>query len=257
MINKKILIQWLAPTILVIFAVLLIWQLGSREDVVRPASHEYDDTLTQNKTDVTVIANTKPCMQLPIQIGKEDFTPADNALRCILTEYTNAVGRKDKERILALDTELKELVYAVQSLRDHDAWKTFWRNKEQLRYQYQKTIGVYIDDKSLRYDGGLRYDNVAQSRTETLSEFDLLKPRFEQIRAAFLAIPKTAEITNIEALYKLDEQLEDLVSEANGIFDGSTPFPTYPEIGAVGWQHLLHRTNPASCRQAAAIARFC
>jgi len=197
----------------------------------RPASHKPDDTHAQSSVANSVIANTNACIQQPIQIGDGDFTPVDNALKCILTAYTNAAGRNDKERILALDTELKELVYETQSIRNHDAWQTFWRGKEPSKYQYQTSIGIYIDDKDMRYDGGLRYDKIMLSRSEALAKFDQLRPQFDQIRAALLAIPRNSEITNIEALYKLDEQLEKLVVETNRIFDGSTPFPNYPEIG--------------------------
>jgi hypothetical protein len=231
MINKKNRLHWLAIAIFAIFAILLTWQFGFREEIGRPASRGIDDKLAQSKAANPVLANTNACIQQPIQIGDGDFTPVDNALRCILLAYTNAASRKDKERILALDTELRELVYETQSIRNHDAWEAFWRDKEPSKYQYQTSIGIYIDDKGMHYDGGLRYDKIMLSRSEALAKFDQLKPRFDQIRAAFLAISKTSEITNIEALYKLDEQLEKLVVETDHVFDGSTPFPNYPEIG--------------------------
>jgi hypothetical protein len=231
MANKRVRLQWLALLMLAIFAVLSIWQFGFREEIGRPASHKLDDTPAQSSVADSVTANTNACIQQPIQIGDGDFSPVDNALRCIVMAYTSAASRKDKERILALDTELKELVYETQSIRNHDAWEAFWRDKEPSKYQYQTSIGIYIDDKGMRYDGGLRYDNMMLSRAEALARFDQLKPQFDQIRAAFLAIPKTSEITNIEALYKLDEQLEKLVVETNRVSDGSTPFPNYPEIG--------------------------
>jgi hypothetical protein len=231
MINKKILLQWLALTILTIFSVFLVWQFGFREETGRPASHGSGDTLAQSKTIVTVTDNAKACIQQPIQIGEGDFTSVDKALKCILSEYTTAAGRKDAKKILALDTELKELVYQVQSIRNRDAWKEFWRDKEPSKDQYRKTIGVYIDDKGMHYFGGLRYDNIMLSQAEALAAFDQLKPQFDQISSAFMAIPKASEIKNIEALYKLDEQLEKLVAEAKGNFDMSTPFTNYPEIG--------------------------
>lgn len=155
----------------------------------------------------------------------------DNALKCVASEYANAAGRKHKEKILALDTELRELVYAVQSIQNREAWKTFWQGKEQSRYQYLTTIGIYIDDRGMRYDGGLRYDKVLEARTESLFRFESFKPRFEKIRADYLAIPRTPEITNIEAMYKLDEQLEQLVVETKSVLHSSTPLPNYPEIG--------------------------
>jgi len=217
----------------VIFAVLLIWQFDFREEMGRPASHELDDTLAQSSVANSVISNTNACIQQPIQIDEQGFTPVDDALKCILTAYINAADRNDIKRILALDIELKELAYAVLSIENHDAWDTFWRNrdKELPKYQYQTTIGIYIDDKGMYYDGRLRNDRIVQSRTEALPELGQLKPQFDKIRAAFMAIPKAPEIANIEALYKLDEQLDKLIAEANGNFDRSTPFPDYPEIG--------------------------
>ncbi|ADE11447.1 hypothetical protein [Sideroxydans lithotrophicus] len=74
----------------------------------------------------------------------------------------------------------------------------------------------------------------AAARTEVRFWFEPFKPRFEQIRAAFLAIPKTPEITNIEKLYALDEQLEKLVLEAGGKY--SSYFPT---IKGVVFEYFL------------------
>lgn len=230
MVNNRLRL-WLVLLTLVILAILLTWQFGFQEGTGRAASHGVDDTLAQSKTAASVIANTNTCIQLPIQTGEGDFTPMDNALKCIVTEYASATGRKDKEKVLALDTELKELVYQTQSIRNHEAWKIFWKGKEQARYQYLTAIGIDIDDKGMRYDGGLRYDSILEARTEVRVWFEPFKPRFERIRTAFLAIPKTPEITNIENLYELDEQLEKLVAEARGKFSSYFPMPKYPEIG--------------------------
>lgn len=230
--NLKFRFRSLALLILATIVALLVWQFGFREDITPPATPELDNTFAQSKAASSVIAaNSKDCIQLPIQLGKGDFTPLENALKCILAEYKMASISAEKERIMALDTKLRELVYEVQSIRNRDAWEVFWRDKEQSRYQYQTILGVYIDDKNMRYDGGLRYDKIVLSRTATLAKFDELKPQFVQIREAFQAIPKTPEITNIEALYKLDEQLEKLVIETARVFDRATPFPNYPEIG--------------------------
>jgi tetratricopeptide (TPR) repeat protein len=231
---------WLALLTLVILAILLIWQFGFREDLGRPASHGIDDTLAQGKTAGSVVANTNTCIQLPIQIGDGDFSPAENTLNCVLMAYANAASQKDKGRILALDTELKELEFQVKSMKSHDAWAAFWRDKDQPRSQYQAVIGVFIDDRGMSYDGGLRYDKVMLSRAEALAQYNQLKPRFEQIRSEFLAIPKAPEIANIEALYMLDEQLEKLVVEVDKVFDSSTPFPNYHEIGVYLDGHIYY-----------------
>lgn len=237
---KKRMRLWLALLTLVILAILLIWQFGFREKMGRSASHGIDDALAQGKTAGSVVTNTNTCIQQPIQIGDGDFSPVENALKCILSAYANAAGRKDKDRILALDTELKELVYEVQSIRNHEAWNAFWRDKEPSKDQYRKSIGVYIDEKGMKYFGGLRYDKIMLAQAEALAAFDQLKPRFDQIRAEFLAIPKAPEITNIEALYKLDEHLEKLVVEADSVLDSSIPFPNYPEIGVYLDGHIYY-----------------
>ncbi len=230
MINKRMRL-WLALLTLAILAILLIWQFGFREGTGRPASHGIDDTFAQGKTVGSVVTNTNTCIQQPIQIGDGDFSPVEITLNCILVAYANAASQKDKERILALDTELKELELQVKSIRNQDAWAAFWSDKEQSRYQYQAVIGVYIIDKGMNYTGGLRYDKEMLSRAEVRLWFEPFKPRFEQIRTTFLAIAKTPEIANIESLYTLDEELEKLVVEANGKFSSYFPMPKYPEIG--------------------------
>lgn len=231
---------WLALLTLVLLAILLIWQFGFREGAGRSTSQEIDDALAQGKAAGSVVTNTNSCIQLPIQAGEGDFTPMDNALKCIVAAYADATGRKDKERVLALDTELKELVYQTQSIRNHDAWLAFWRDREQSKYQYLTTIGISIGDKGLRYDGGLRYDTMLDARTEVRFWFEPFKPRFERIRAAFLAIPKTPELANIEKLYALDEQLEKLVLEAGGKFSSYFPMPKYPEIGVYASDYISY-----------------
>lgn len=237
---KKRMRLWLALLTLVILAGLLIWQLGFLEGTGRPASQGIDDALAQGKTAASVVTNANTCIQQPIQIGDGDFSPVESTLNCILLAYAKAASQKDKERILALDSALKELEFQVKSIQSHDAWAAFWRDKDQPRSQYQAVIGVYIDDRGMNYDGGLRYDKVMLSRAEALAQYNQLKPRFEQIRSDFLAIPKAAEITNIEALYKLDEQLEKLVVESDRVFDSSTPFSNYPEIGVYLDGHIYY-----------------
>lgn len=216
---------------LVILAVLLLWKFGFLDKKERPASHGVDAAVEPIKAAEPVIANTKTCIQLPVQIGEGDFSPVENTLTCILNEYTNAVARKDQKRILALDYELKEMIYAIQVIKNHDAWKVFWQSKDRLRYQYLVFIGVKIHDTGFSYDWGLSNDRVLQARVEALAEYDQLKPRFDKIRIDFLAIPKNSVLAHIESLYKLDGQLGKLIAEADGKFDGIIPLPNYPEIG--------------------------
>jgi len=111
----------------------------------------------------------------------------------------------------------------MQSIREYDKWKAFWNEK--FHAKYQEAIGVFIDDRSIFYDGRL------QVRAQSLAEYDQFKQRFDQINAAYLAIPKTPEKANIEKLYELDEQLEKLVTEVRSKFDRFVLFPKYPEIG--------------------------
>jgi len=140
---KKRMRLWVVLLILVVLAILLIWQFGYWGKLGRGASHGINDTLAQGKTTGSVVTNTNTCIQLPIQTGEGDFTPMDTALKCIVTEYTNAIGRKDKEKVLALDTELRELVYQVQSIRNHEAWKVFWKDKEPSVFQYTNYWGQH------------------------------------------------------------------------------------------------------------------
>jgi len=128
----------------------------------------------------------------------------------------------------------------VKSIRNHDTWATFWRDKEETRYQYQAILGVYILDKGMNYTGWLRYDKEMQSRAEVHLWFEPFKPRFDGIRTAFLAIPKTPEKTNIENLYALDEELEKLVVEASDKFSSYFPMPKYPEIGVYADDHIYY-----------------
>ena len=218
------------PT-LAILAVLLLWIFGFLDKMGRPASHVFDATVEPIKVAEPAIANTKTCIQLPVQIGDDDFSPVENTLTCILNGYTKAAAQKDTKRILALDYELKEMVYAIQVIKNHDAWKAFWQSKDLLRYQYQSLIGVYIHDTGFSYDWGLSNDRVLQSRNEAIAEYDQLKPRFDKIRIAFLANPKNSVLAHIESLYELDEQLEKLIAEADDKFDRTILFPSYPEIG--------------------------
>lgn len=229
----------MALLILVVMSVLLIWKFGFLEKMGRPPSLGVDAAVAPIKVADPVVANSKTCLQLPIQIGEGDFSPVENTLTCVLNEYTNAAARKDKKRILALDYELKELVYAIQVIRNHDAWNTYWQNKDRLKYQYHSIIGVYIHSVGFSYDWGLSNDRALQSRIEALAEYDQLMPRFDKIRNDFLAIPKIPVLANIENFYELDEQLEKLLVDAGGKFDGTIPLPNFPEIG-VNMEHGIH-----------------
>lgn len=221
----------MALLILVMLAILVIWKFVFLEKMERPDSRLVNAEVVPDKATEPVVANVKTCLQLPIQIGEGDFSPVENTLTCILNEYTNAAARKDKKRILALDYELKELVYAIQVIKNHDAWNTYWQSKDRLKYQYHSILGVYIHDEGFSYDWGLSNDKALQSRIDALAEYDQFMPRFDKIRNDFLAIPKTPVLANIENLYELDEQLETLIEKARSKFDGTIPLPNYPEIG--------------------------
>jgi hypothetical protein len=228
MASKKIRLQWLALLILAILATLLIWQFAFRKEIKTPARLELETKLTQSSlAKATTVGpatiNPRICNPQAIHIESGDFEPVDQVLDCILKEYMSAATRKDKTTILSLDQALKNLVLTMQPMKEYDKWKTFWNEKYPSRYK--ETIGVSIDDRSMHYDGRL------QLRAQSLAEYDSFKQRFDQINAAYLAIPKTPEKANIEKLYELDEQLEKLVTEVRNKFDRFVQFPKYPDIG--------------------------
>lgn len=229
--KKKTGLLWLTLPILAILGTLLFRQFGSHQIVEHPSTHEPDKAIAQSSAASSVTTPSKTCIQQPIETVDGDFTPVDSSLRCLLTEYKNAAERSDEKKIIALDLELKELVYLTQSLRSSDAWSKFWLDKDQSKSEYQEMLGVVSGEHGLKYGGDLRYNITRENRIRELTKFEPFKPRFDQIRAEFLAVPKTSEISNIEHLYKLDEQLGKLVAETVDLTFVSASFPDYHEIG--------------------------
>lgn len=231
MIYKKSRLILLSLLTVVTLAVLLLFKFSFLDKMGRPDSHVTEVAVEQKMVAEPVITNAKACIQLPVQIGEGDFSTVENTLTCILNEYIKAEARKDKKRILRLDYELKGLMYDIQVIKNHDAWKSFWQSKDRLKHQYYLMLGVRVHDTGLSYDWGLNNERVVQARVEALAWYDKFKPRFDRIKIAFLGIPNISELAHIESLYELDEQLEKLIKEANGSFDGVIPLPKYLEIG--------------------------
>lgn len=221
---------WLALSIVPILAFLLIWQSDLNEDAEHRYASDLGTTAVQSSRASSAAPKSTTCIQPPGN-AEGDFTHVDNSLKCILSEYLIADEQKDQKKFLALDAELRELVYSAQRYRGSGAWARYWQAKIDARQRYARSLGVSIDDASLSYDGGLRYAWVRQARNEEFDQFERVKPRFDQIKAAFLAVPKTSEISNIEALYKLDEELRVLIAEAKELSLSMMPLPDYREIG--------------------------
>jgi hypothetical protein len=222
---------WLTLPILAILGILLFRQYGSHEIVEHPSAHEPEKVIAQTPAASPIAVPSKTCLQQPIETADGDFTPADSSLRCLLTEYKSAAERSDDKRIAELDIELNALVKLTRSLNSYDAWNKFWLDKDQSKSEYWDMLGVVVGEHGLQYGGDLRYNIARQNRIRELAKFEPYRQRFDQIKAEYLAVPKTSDILNIEHLYRLDEQLEILVAEIVDPPNGVGPLPNYQEIG--------------------------
>lgn len=166
------------------------------------------------------------CNKSPPDWDGKDFSSVETILDCVLHEYGNATRTLDRQQIMSLDAELENLSVQSKSVKDRDAWETFWEEKN--ANAIYKFIGIEIDRE------GMRYNKYLQKHVQAFPEFENYKRRLEEIRVAYLAIPKTKEKLNIEKLYELDDQIKGAVVEIGGKFDTFTPFPDYPEIGIYG-----------------------
>ena len=229
--KKKTGFLWLTLPLLAILGTLLFRQYGSHEILKYPPAHEPEMAKTNTIATNPVATPPKTCLQQPIETADGDFTPADSSLRCLLTEYKAAAEHSDDKRIAELDIELKALVKLTKSLHSYNAWNKFWLDKDQSKSAYWEMLGVVVGEQGLRYGGDLRYNITRQKRIRALAKFEPFKQRFDQIKAEYLAVPKTSEISNIEHLYKLDEQLDKLVAETVDPPYGMDPLPDYHEMG--------------------------
>ncbi len=185
-----------------------------------------DVTTASSAASSTSDASHGMCIKSPPDWGGKDFSSIETILDCVLDEYGNATRTLDRQKILSLDAELENLSVQTNSVKDRDAWETFWEGKN--KNAIYKLIGIEIDRE------GIRYNKHLQKHVQAFPEFENYRRRLEEIRAAYLAIPKTQNKINIEKLYELDDQIKGAVVEIGGKFDTFTPFPDYPEIGIYG-----------------------
>lgn len=227
-LNESNMKRWLSSILLLACLVLLVWQFGFQDTdadvlVTHPTNNVQHAPLksTESPSMSHVMCNKTP----PDWNGK-DFSSVETILDCILHEYGNATRTLDGQQILSLDAELEHLSVQTKSVKDHDAWGAFWEEKN--NNAIYKLIGIEIDRE------GMRYNKHLQKHVQVFPEFGNYKRRLEEIRIAYLAIPKTQEKQNIEKLYELDDQIKETVVEIRGKFDTFTPFPDFPEIGVYG-----------------------
>ncbi len=166
------------------------------------------------------------CNKSPPDWNGKEFSAVETILDCVLHAYGNATRTLDRQQILSLDAELENLSVQTKSVKDRDAWETFWEEKN--KNAIYKLIGIEIDRE------GMRYNKYLQKHVQVFPEFENYKRRLEEVRVAYLAIPKTQAKLNIEKLYELDDQIKGVVAEIGAKFDTFTPFPDYPEIGIYG-----------------------
>jgi hypothetical protein len=222
---------WLTLPILAILVILSFRQYGTHKATAHPSAQKPENAIAQIPAASPVAPPAKTCLQQPIETADGDFSPVDISLRCLLTEYKSAAERSDDKRIAELDIELKELVKLTKSLHSYDAWNKFWLDRDQSKSAYWEMLGVVVGEHGLQYGGDLRYNITRQNRIRELAKFEPYRQRFDQIKAEYLAVPKTSDISNIEHLYKMDEQLEKLVAEIVDPPYGMDPLPDYQEIG--------------------------